>query len=79
MTERRCPECGDKVINWGAHFERCYGPNVQVELAPEARVDPSSQVTRTPGLDAVCEQGLTADTCRWPYCTCLYPDRKEPE
>lgn len=25
-TERRCPDCGDKIINPGAHAERCTGP-----------------------------------------------------
>lgn len=38
-------------------------------------IDASSQVDRIPGVDAVCEAGHDADSCRWPYCTCLAPDR----
>jgi hypothetical protein len=38
-------------------------------------VDASTQVSLMPGIDARCEAGLTADSCRWPYCCCLAPDR----
>jgi hypothetical protein len=42
-------------------------------------IDPTTQVTRIPGIDARCEQGLTETTCRWPFCTCTFPDRYPPE
>lgn len=38
-------------------------------------IDPSTQVDRIPGVDAVCEAGLTESTCTWPYCPCTFPDR----
>ena len=47
----------------------------QLEIDPEYEIDPTTQATRTPGIDARCENGLTADTCRWPYCDCYAPDR----
>ena len=52
----------------------------QLPLQPTHHINPRTQVDRMPGTDAVCEQGLTADTCRWPFCPCYSPDRQpQPE
>lgn len=42
-------------------------------------IDPSTLVHRIPGIDARCEAGLTETTCRWPFCTCRFPDRPPPD
>lgn len=47
-------------------------PSLFTQLEP---IDPTTQVTRVPGIDARCEGGKTEATCRWPYCACKFPDR----
>lgn len=32
--DKFCPLCGDKIINWGAHAERCYGRNARIADPP---------------------------------------------
>lgn len=41
-------------------------------------IDPSTLVDRLPGIDAVCPDGKTETSCRWPYCVCYSPDRYPP-
>jgi hypothetical protein len=75
VSWRVCEHCGRRYINPGGHWEECAGAP-QLELVPDRRIDPRhGQVTLTPGIDAVCVEGLTADTCRWPFCQCKFPDR----
>jgi hypothetical protein len=38
----------------------------QLSLIVTDHIDPSTQVTRMPGTDAVCE--CCQDECRWPFC-----------
>ncbi len=73
---RTCDLCGQRYVNPGGHAERCTGPR-QLALDPSELdpINPRDQVTRIPAVDARCEAGQTADTCRWPYCLCTFPDR----
>lgn len=47
----------------------------QLQIQPDTQINPRTQVTTMPGIDAKCEDGKTADDCRWPYCPCYSPDR----
>lgn len=31
LTDRRCPDCGEWIIDPGAHLERCVGPRAHGE------------------------------------------------
>lgn len=46
-----------------------------IDAQQEPPINPRTLVDRIPGIDARCEAGKNADSCRWPFCGCRFPDR----